>query len=141
MEAVSAIGADAGRGGSAANAFSGLSSESFIKIIFSELGHQDPLAPSDSKALLDQLSSLRTIQSSMDMSQRLGALVAQNELAAASGMIGKTVSGLNGSFLRVAGEVKSVSRTEGGAVLNLVTGERVPMSYVDEVLGAGGGAP
>lgn len=140
MSAVSALGSSMSGGSAAAggpqNAFSSLSSESFVKIIFSELGHQDPLAPSDSKALLEQLSSLRNIQSSMDMSTRLKSLVSQNELAAASGLIGKRVSGVTDEAARVSGEVKSVSRTGDGAVLVLKSGERIRMSNLDQVLGA-----
>jgi flagellar basal-body rod modification protein FlgD len=141
MSAVSALASSASGGsglgaGAAPNAFSALSSESFVKIIFSELGHQDPMAPSDSKALLEQLSSLRNIQSSMDMSARLKSLVTQNELSAASGLIGKRVSGVTDNATRVSGEVRSVSRTDDGAVLVLATGERIRMGNLDQVLGA-----
>ena len=107
-----------------------------MKIIFSELGHQDPLQPNDSKALLEQLSSLRNIQSSMDLSTSMGSLVAQNQLAAASNLIGKNVSGVSDGNQRLSGIVKSVSRTSDGATLNLASGARIKMSNVDEVLGA-----
>lgn len=121
------------------DAFSALDSEQFVKIIFTELSNQDPLQPSDSKALLDQLSSLRSIQSNIDLQSKLNNLVAQNELSAASGLIGKQVSGLDDQSTRVQGVVRSVSRTADGAVLNLVGGQRVPMSSMDQVLGASGG--
>lgn len=117
------------------SAFSSLGSEEFVKIIFAELANQDPLAPSDSKALLEQLASLRSIQSGTDLSDRLAALVGQNELAAASGLIGKRISGISDDRLRTEGTVASVSRIKGGAVLNLRSGERIPMSSVDHVLG------
>jgi flagellar basal-body rod modification protein FlgD len=120
---------------SQANAFSALGSEEFVKIIFAELANQDPLAPSDSKALLQQLSSLRSIQSDTDLSARLGALVGQNELAAASNLIGRTVSGVSEELRRVEGPVASVSRTQAGATLTLKSGERIPMSRIDRVLG------
>jgi flagellar basal-body rod modification protein FlgD len=118
-----------------ANAFSSLGSEQFVKIIFAELANQDPLAPSDSKALLEQLSILRSIQADTDLSNRLSALVGQNELAAASGLIGRRVSGISQDLRRVEGQVASVSRTQSGAILMLKSGERVPMSSIDQVLG------
>jgi flagellar basal-body rod modification protein FlgD len=120
----------------APNAFSSLTSESFVKIIFTELSHQDPLQPNDSQALLNQLSSLRSIQSSMDLSNSMGSLVTQNQLAAASNLIGKSVSGVSDSNQRVTGVVKSVSRTSDGAILNLADGSKVNMNNVDQVLGA-----
>lgn len=139
MDAISSLGSTAsGTDPSSSvtpNAFSSLTSESFVKIIFSELDHQDPLQPSDSKDLLDQLSSLRNIQSSMDMSASLGSLVAQNELASAAGLIGKTISGVSTQGARVQGVVQSVTRTSSGATLNLTTGDQVQMSNMDQLLG------
>lgn len=121
------------------NGFSELTSEQFVKIIFTELGNQDPLQPNDSKALLEQLSSIRSIQSDLDLSRRLEAIVTQNELSSASGMIGRRVSGLNESNTRVQDVVASVSRTSSGAVLNLRGGDRVALKNVDQILE--GGAP
>ncbi len=122
------------------DAFSSLNSEQFVKIIFTELSKQDPLQPNDSKALLEQLSSLRNIQSSIDLSSKLSSLVAQNELSAASGLIGKTVSGVSDDFERVQGVVQKVIRASDGAVLALTTGKMIHMSNLDQVL-AGTGAP
>jgi flagellar basal-body rod modification protein FlgD len=135
MSAVDALSGSSAGGVAPPNAFSSLTSESFVKIIFSELGHQDPLQPNDSKALLEQLSSLRNIQSSMDLSSSMGSLVAQNQLAAASNLIGKSVSGVSENNERITGVVKSVSRTSDGATLNLVSGQKIKMNNVDEVLG------
>lgn len=125
------------------NAFGELKAEEFVKIIFTELANQDPLQPNDSQALLEQLSSIRSIQSDVDLGQRLEALVDQNELASASNLIGRSVKGRTDAGQVVTGIVKSVSRTADGAVLNLREGHRMPMSGLNEVLetaGAGSGA-
>ncbi|MBX3377191.1 MAG: hypothetical protein KF678_09345 [Phycisphaeraceae bacterium] len=121
---------------SASNAFGALDSSQFVKIIFTELTNQDPLAPSDSKALLEQISTIRSIQSSIDLTDKLQQLVGQQEWTSAAGLIGKRVSGLSENLMRVEGTVKSVSRTDYGAVLNLESGARVPVQLMDEVLGA-----
>jgi flagellar basal-body rod modification protein FlgD len=117
-----------------ADGFSQLSSEEFTKIIFTELGNQDPLEPNDTSALLEQLSMLRSIQSDIDMMDRLSSIVDQNELAGASNLIGKLVSGIDESNERVLDFVLSVSRTSDGAVLNLEQGGRVAMEDVDEII-------
>jgi flagellar basal-body rod modification protein FlgD len=124
------------------DAFSSLNSEQFVKIMFTELSKQDPMEPNDSKALLDQLSSLRNIQANMDLQNKLGTLVAQNELSAASGLIGRTVSGVSDDDERVQGVVQRVVRDSSGAVLSLDNGKLVHMSNLDSVLGttAGGAA-
>lgn len=111
-----------------------LSSDEFMSIILTELSNQDPLEPNDTNALLEQLSSIRAIESDEQLASELGRLVGQNELSAASNLIGNVVSGLNENNQRVAGFVSSVSRTEEGAILNLRTGERIAMERVDEVI-------
>jgi flagellar basal-body rod modification protein FlgD len=134
MSAVEALSASTANSAGGANAFSAMDSSEFVKIIFTELANQDPLAPSDSQALLEQISTIRSIQSSIDMSSRLESLVGQNEWTSAAGLIGKKISGISEDLLRVDGTVKSVSRTDSGAVLNLESGERIPVSWVDEIL-------
>lgn len=142
MDAVGSYAQYGDASGAPPNAFSALDSEQFIKIIFTELGNQDPLQPSDSKALLEQLSSLRSIQSDIDMSNRLdtlagqfGTLAAQSELSAASSLIGTTIKGFDQDNNPVTGEVLGVLRTSQGAVLKLDGGKMVPMSRLDEVTG------
>lgn len=117
--------------------YSDLNSEQFIKIIFTELANQDPLQPNDSNALLEQLSNIRSIQSDIDLGSKLETLVTQNQLASASNLIGKLVSGVDETNARVADFVVSVSRTQEGAVLNLVGGQRLHMNNVDEIVDAG----
>lgn len=135
-------GSTTGTTASGRSGFGELSSEEFVKIIFTELANQDPLAPNDSQALLEQLSTIRSIQSDIDMGSKLSSLVAQNEMSAAAGLIGRSVRGRNESGSRVTGVVQSVSKTADGVVLNLDGGQRVPMSALDEVVAAatGGGA-
>lgn len=117
-----------------AGGLSALTSEDFAKIIFAELGKQDPLQPSDTKALLEQISSLRSIQSNMDLSSDLQSLVSQNEFSSAATLIGKQVAGVDEGNARASGVVKSVLRTRDGAVVQLVSGERLKVSNLDEIV-------
>lgn len=125
---------------SARDGFSALSSGDFAKIIFTELSRQDPLQPNDTNAILQQISSIRSIQSDMDLTERLSALVGQNEFASAATLIGRRVEGLNDANVRVAGVVRSVARTSAGPVVVLPDGTRLAMSRIDSVVdGATGG--
>lgn len=117
-----------------ASGFSSLSSEDFTKIIITELSNQDPLAPSDTNALLQQLSQIRDIQSSIDLSEKLGSLVSDNQFSSASNMIGKIVGGVSADNARTIGKVGSVSRTENGVFLNLHNGQSVLIDNMDGVI-------
>ncbi|MGV6814868.1 MAG: flagellar hook capping FlgD N-terminal domain-containing protein [Phycisphaerales bacterium] len=120
---------------STTDAFSALSSGEFLQIIFTELQNQDPLQPNDTSAMLDQLSTLRTIEADTQMTQSLSQLVAQNEFASASGLIGSLVSGISLDNRRVADLVVSVSMTQDGPVLNLFDGSRMFFRNIDEIVG------
>ncbi len=123
----------------APSAFASLRSEDFVRLMFTELSRQDPLAPNDSAALMEQLANIRSIQADTELESRLESLIGQGEFAAASQMIGKVVSGLDETGARVVDFVASVSRTPAGPVLNLDSGARVPLSQTDEVFELPGG--
>jgi flagellar basal-body rod modification protein FlgD len=124
------------------DAFSDLSSADFVRIMFTELSNQDPLKPNDTNAMLQQLSSLRSIQSDIDLGSQLEAVVTQNQLATAGALIGKYITGLTDQNQRVVGLVDSVSKTEDGPVLNLTNGYKVPFDSIDQMFaGRSGGGP
>lgn len=114
--------------------FSKMSSEDFIKIIFTELSHQDPFQPNDSAALLQQLNSIRSIESDLKLTTQLQSLVSQNQLASAGNMIGKFIGGVTADNNRVAGLVVSVTKQGDSVNLELDNGWTVPMSGVEQVI-------
>lgn len=128
-------GASSGSSASSTSRFSELSSEQFMRIIFTELQRQDPLQPNDSSKLLEQLSSIRSIQSDIELSTKLEKLVGENQLAAAGGLIGKRIIGLDENLIRISGTVVGVNKTRDGPVLRLDNGFRVPFSSVEQMLG------
>lgn len=114
--------------------FSDMSTEDFIRIIFTELSNQDPFKPNDSAALLEQLNSIRSIESDLQLTGQLKSLVTDNQLSSASGMIGKFIGGLTADNDRVAGFVVSVIRQDDQITLELDNGWLVPISGVETVI-------
>lgn len=146
MADTSALGQSQNLGASSASAatrsaFSELTSDEFFKIMFAELNNQDPLAPSDSKALLDQLSTLRSMQSDMDLSSDLKSMVARDEMASAANLLGKRVRGVSEAGRRITSDVTSIYRTSNGATLGLADGSRMSMSGLEEVVTPSAGSP
>ncbi len=68
--------------------FQAMTTEDFVRIIFTELSHQDPFKPNDSGALLEQLNSIRSIESDLKLMERLDRLVVENQLASAGALVG-----------------------------------------------------
>jgi flagellar hook assembly protein FlgD len=92
------------------------------------------MQPSDSNALLQQLNSIRSIESDIKLTDQLQSLVTQNQLSAASGMIGKFVGGMTADSNHVAGFVMSVIRQGNDVNLELDNGWIVPISNVETVV-------
>ncbi len=130
---MSAVGAVASTS-SKLTGFSSLSSEQFMGIILKELSNQDPLQPSETKDLLEQLSTIRSIQSNADLVDQLGTLVGDNQWASAGSLIGRRVSGLSESGQRVTASVTGVSRSSAGPILSLEGGGRLALSRVDQMM-------
>ena len=114
--------------------FSELSSEEFIRVIFTELANQDPLSPNDSAALLDQLNSIRSIESDMQLMTKLESLVFENQLSSASAMIGNFVGGITPDGVRVGGHVLSVVRQGGEVALELDSGWFLPLDGIETII-------
>ena len=114
--------------------FEELSSEDFIRIIFTELSNQDPFEPNDSSALLEQLNSIRSIESDLQLQDRLENLVTQNQLASAGSLVGTFVSGLTADLARADGLVIGISRNGEQVNLDLDNGYQIPMNQLETVL-------
>jgi flagellar basal-body rod modification protein FlgD len=123
-------------GTKAASGFAELDSAEFMKILLSELSNQDPFKPQDSGALLEQMSSLRNIESQLSLQKQLENLVLQNGLSSAAGMIGKEIEGLDASNDAVAGVVTSVRVEKGKAILELSSGKSLSIERVTSIRGA-----
>ncbi len=134
MSAIDSIGSTSNPN-SSTDAFSSLTSGEFLQIIFTELQNQDPLAPNDTQSMLNQLSTLRSIESDTQMVSSLQRMVTQSELASATQLIGSLVSGITLDNRRVSDLVISVSMTQDGPILNMFDGSRMFFRNVDEIVG------
>jgi len=134
MSAISGLGgASSDVVGASAGAFGDLSSDEFITIMIEELTNQDPFNPNDSQALLEQLSSLRQIESDLALQENMQALVQQNALSSASGFLGQVIEGVNEFGTQSTGRVETLEIENGQAILKLADGSRVPSSGVTSV--------
>jgi flagellar basal-body rod modification protein FlgD len=119
---------------SISNSYADLSSDEFMKILLSELTNQDPLEPTDSGAVLEQLSSIRSIESQVKLQDSLEALVTQNAISSSANMIGKIIAGLDSNNETVTGLVISVRVQDGQPILQLDDGTAIPADRVTEIV-------
>jgi len=128
--------AASGSTGLPSNKFAELDTAEFVRILTEELKNQDPLDPQDTSALMQQISSLRDIESESSLQTALENLVEQNQVSAASTMIGKVVEGLDTGNTETQGLVTSVRVTSDGVFLELDNGRTMSMDGVRGIFDA-----
>ncbi|MDX2114380.1 MAG: flagellar hook capping FlgD N-terminal domain-containing protein [Planctomycetota bacterium] len=116
------------------NPYETLTSEDFIRVMFAELTRQDPTKPTESKDLLEQIGTIRSIESDVSLTKRLEEISKQNEIASAGSLVGKFAEGKTDSGITANGFIDSVSVTRTGMVLNLSTGVSVPLSRLERIV-------
>ncbi len=132
MSAIS--GSLTGQGAAATNAFEALSSQDFLEVIFTELTSQDPLSPNDTKDLLQQISTIRSIESDLALGDKLENMLRRSEITSASSLVGKFITGLADNGADVAGYVDSVTITREGIGVRLSDGSSIPLTSVTEII-------
>lgn len=95
------------------DAFADLDMQTFIKLLVAELSSQDPLDPMDNSEILQQVSQMREIASSDQLTESLDAIKMGQNVATAASLIGQTIVALTDDGERLTGEVDRVS-IEGG---------------------------
>ena len=112
----------------------GLDMDQFLKLMITELQNQDPLNPMDNAQILQQISQIREIQASDQMRDTLQSVLLGQNLASASGMLNKQVTGLTDSGDEVQGTVTRVSVADNKVSLT-IDGKQVSLTNIREVVG------
>lgn len=115
-----------------------MKSEDFFRILVSELQQQDPFEPAKTADMINQVAQIREIELSGQLNKTLDQLAGQQRALGASDLIGKYViaaqTSEDGSASRIEGVVTGVRfESDGTAILELDTGESVPVSAVAQV--------
>lgn len=112
--------------------FSGLTAEDFLKLLITELQNQDPTEPLGNEQLLAQLSSMRELQSNVELSDTLTEISLGQSLTQAAGLIGKEIEGQADDQPAVAGVVERAFVREGKAYIGVGNTE-LPVSAITSV--------
>ena len=100
---------NASSGGLTGNDLSDVDLDEFLGLLITELQNQDPLNPMDNAQMLTQISQIREIGSTNQLTETLSTLAIGQELTMASNLIGKTVTALDTNAKDVEGVVERVS--------------------------------
>src|SRR5438046_6635265 len=96
-----------------------LGKDDFMKLMLAQLQHQDPLKPMDDQAFIAQTAQFNALDEMTKLNKTLSALLDSQQLAEASGMIGKTVSATDKDGKAIKGVVTAASISGGVAMVHL----------------------
>lgn len=81
----------------------------FLDLLIAEMQNQDPLNPMDNAQMLQQISQIREISATNQLSDTLGAVLLGQNVSTASSLIGKKINALTDDSKNVEGIVDRVS--------------------------------
>jgi flagellar basal-body rod modification protein FlgD len=110
-----------------------LSSGDFMNLMITQLQHQDPLSPTDSNQLLQQISEISTLQSNQSLQTSLAGLTLQQSIGAGGNLIGKLVNGLDANGQPVSGQVIGVKVQNQKVLLALDSNVDIPMENITAI--------
>jgi len=116
--------------GSVSNPSLNLNTSDFIKMMMTQLEHQDPLNPTSSDQLMSQMSQIGQLQSTSELQSAMKTLTTQSQIGSASALIGKKVTGLDINSNPIAGTVASVQVSSSGVTLALQQGGSLSLTNV-----------
>jgi flagellar basal-body rod modification protein FlgD len=117
---------------SGTSALTAITPDDFLQMLITQLQDQDPLNPTDSDEILQQVSEIDNIESTTNLSNSLTAVATDQGFQAASGLIGMQVEGVDANGNPVSGVVDSASFSNGAATLN-VGSQSMPLSGVSAI--------
>jgi len=115
-----------------------LASEDFFRLLITELQSQDPMNPTDNKALMQEISTIRTMEQTSTLNTTLKTLASEQRFGSTAGLIGHYIAGTvqdsAGNNYEIQGLVIGVRFDKGGnAILELHNGKSLPAADVEQV--------
>lgn len=138
---VSAVGAAGAASSNTATSVGGAQAvdyQSFLKLLVAQMKNQDPMAPMESTDYVAQLATFSQVEQSVQMNNKLEAMIVSSSLGQAAGLIGREIETMDG---KAKGIVKSVELYADGSVLVLQDGSKVPMTASFTIREAGAATP
>ncbi len=106
--------------------------EHFITLMITELQNQDPLNPLDNAQMLQQISQIREIGATDDLTKTLESVVIGQSISSASSLLGKEIRAITDTGSPVFGKVDKVTITDGVPRLH-VGADEVGLNNVAEI--------
>jgi len=112
------------------DAWTDLGLEEFISLLVTELENQDPTQPMENSEIMQQVAQISSIQSTATLNSTMEAVILGENLATASSLINREVTGLSDDAELVTGQVSRVA-ISGGSIKIYITDDEGSEVSVD----------
>ena len=109
-----------------------LGKDDFLKLLVTQLQHQDPLKPMDDTQFMSQMAQFSTLEQMTNMSGEIERLSFSGQVSQAVGMIGRAVTYEKKDGSTAQGTVQGVD-IENGKILVTIDGEKVEPGWIRSV--------
>jgi flagellar basal-body rod modification protein FlgD len=110
-----------------------LSIDQFLKILISELKNQNPLEPMKNTELMAQMTQVKNLEATTQLTEELGRLKANLDLGSAASLIGKLVRGNAADGTKVEGRAEGLVIEDGKVKLVVNNSPLLPLENVEQV--------
>ncbi len=107
----------------------GLSFESLLQIILTQLTYQDPLKPIDNFEFVSQLAQFSQIQQTQNLNDKIDGVLAAQTTTQATGLLGKTVD-IPAGNTTLSGKVTAISFANGEPRVSIETADEQTISGI-----------
>ncbi|MGH7004536.1 MAG: flagellar hook assembly protein FlgD [Alphaproteobacteria bacterium] len=125
MTTIPPVGTDQTSQTNTPKAVAGADYQTFLKLLVAQMKNQDPTKPMDATQQVTQLAQFSSVEQAVQMNTKLDQLLASSSLSQADGIIGRTVTSVDG---KISGVVESVRIYSDGMIATLEGGEELAIS-------------
>jgi len=104
---------------------SSLDQEDFLKLLTTQLEHQDPMDPMDDTDFIAQMANFTSLEQTKEMSTTLSNMAVTQQTIGLTNYLGKTVT-INDGDKTVTGEVEAITADENGLYVMVDGKEYLP---------------
>lgn len=112
-----------------------LGKDDFLKLMVSQLQHQDPLDPLSNEAFVAQLAQFSALEQMQNLNETFAGFSGHARMANAAMLIDQNISFVNDADAVEVGTVQGVELTEDEVFLTVDGGRRVSLEQVRSVQG------
>ena len=121
-----ATGADPSASAKPKAAGSNLGKDDFLRLLTTQLQHQDPMNPQDDMGFIGQMAQFSALEQTTNMASSLERYGTSQQVAQSIGLIGHEVDAEDASGAKLTGKVDSVNIAAGSIVINVGSNKLSP---------------